>query len=99
VDILDSSGFWRTGDTGVIPPPPPPPVPVETGDGIILFSSAGQYVRTHPVREPTNPWVELIAWWRRLRRIDAEWISPEMLQMIERDDQEIIELTRLTRRK
>lgn len=30
MDLIDGTGFWVMGDSGVVPPPPPPPTPTPT---------------------------------------------------------------------
>lgn len=62
----------------------------------MLTSSA--YTRRLDRLRETDPWAELRAWWKRLRRIDAEWLTPDQRAAIARDDQEIMDLTQLTRR-
>lgn len=95
MDIIDGSGLWTTG-SGQAPPPPPPPAPSD--DGVMLVGSSAYAERLDRLRQ-TDPWADLRTWWKRLRRIDAQWMSPAMLAKIEQDDLDVIELTRLTRRQ
>lgn len=95
MDIIDGSGLWTTG-SGQAPPPPPPPAPSD--DGVILVGSSAYAERLDRLRQ-TDPWADLRSWWKRLRRLDAKWLTPDQRAAIERDDQEIMDLTRLTRRQ
>lgn len=105
IDIVDGSLLWD--GLATTPPPPPPPAPTETGDGVMvpgMFGPAETYISTstYPRRrresETENPWVALIKWLRRLRRIDDQWEISQLAKTIELDDLDVMEVTMLSRR-
>lgn len=100
MDVLTISMGWIGGYP--VAGPTPPPTPTDTGDGVLLASdltSSAYARRFEQAQERANPWADLIAWLRRLRRIDRQWEDAQLLKRIEADDQEIIELTGLTQRR
>lgn len=95
MDVLTIQWGWVGGQT-ISGPTPPAPV-AENADGVMLISTAGARRDMVADRLP-NPWAALLAW---LARIDAErrWRISEWARRAALDDQDVIELTQLTRRR
>lgn len=64
----------------------------------MLVGSSAYARRLDRLRE-MDPWADMRRWWAQLRRIDARWVLPDVAQTIERDDADIMDLTRQTRRQ
>lgn len=104
IDIIDGSLLWDGVSGGPIPPPPTPVI-VESADGValpglppgMLVSTTAYQRRRSRLDDLPNPWIAILRW---LRVIDdtREWTA-DYLRMIEADDMDIVELTRLTRRR
>lgn len=102
LDIVDGTLLWQVGSAAA--PAPPTPTP-STGDAAAIPSELYTFTgpRTRRQYGIGDPWGEILAWLRRLRRIDEDFqVSQTALQMAREatiDDEDVMEITRLTRRR